>query len=638
MGGRRWGAFGAGLLVAGTLAAVTGVIETIASGGTHPPGAVDLLYGADLRLLLVLALTLILRIAFWRTGDAGFVWIPAGGWLAVELGAIVPFWLDEGHHMPSFASALGKIITLAAFIMGAFIAVLLVRTVARSRFGSRLSRWSRGAPGRIGIAAALAVAALNGFLVWRALPRSPAVTMHAEAAREAHPDVFVILIDTLRRDHLGWDGYRRPTSPNLDGLCAESYNFLAAYTPSNWTIPSVASFFTGLYPSAHGVYGDRARLPEKAWTLAEQFRGYGYQTGAFVANPLICREQGFAQGFARFFPAGRPWWSRSMRTVFERTAARSSLGGELNTWRLGFGEDVVREFLGWLDAERGHPRFGYVHLIDPHHPYHPPTAHRDAVAPGVPPGPRVTPDFLEHRTDPDCGDWECVSNPPVLAPVELEGMVANYDGEIHYADALVGRMVAGLRERGLLERCHLVVLSDHGEEFFDHRGWRHTYSIYEEVSGGILVYRPPGGVAGGRAIRRPVASLDLLRTLCERIGLEAQPSHQGHPIPELLDGTQSRVDLPVLCELPPYLYSLRLRDWKLIRRGPLHSPDWRLYDLGRDPQEAVNLANAEPDTLALLRGTLEGILASLQPAGLGEREEVNDPETLERLRALGYIR
>jgi arylsulfatase A-like enzyme len=634
-------AVGAAFLLTAGFSVAAGIAEAIASLPHTGLRLGDLFYGVNIHLLLALVVIFALRVLFWTVSDRSFPWIALAGVLVVELAVCVPFWMNQQPWMPAFASAAGKGAAAGVSLAGALIAVLLAFGASRRVPGSVSAGWTRGVRGKLGIALAFLLLVANGLAVWKEAPRKKAAAVRSNAAELERPHVVVILIDTLRRDHVSYYGYERPTSPNLDRLLGESYVFSAAYTPSTWTIPSVASLFTGLYPTAHGVHGQNWCMP-RTLSLAGHFRSYGYITAAFVANAAICEGNRYDQGFESFFPAGRPWWSRAGRTFVEGIVRRLSRAGEVSQWAERFGCEVNREFFRWLDDDSDDPRFAYLHYMNPHHPYRPPPAHRDAVAPGVQPGPRATPFLLDYLQGDECRDWECIENPPRLEPGALAGMIANYDGDIHLADSLVGDVLDGLRQRGLLDKCHLLLFSDHGEEFFDHRGWRHGYSIYEEMTGCVMAYRPPGGVSGGRVIARPVAMLDLPRSLFESLGFEIPPGHQGRVIRELAgapeaDAPVAIADQPVLSELPPYLYSLRLGDWKLIRRGAIHSPEWRLYNLVEDPQEATDLAASEPDTLAHLRGYLDGMLAWLSDASLQSEQEAPDPEILERLRALGYV-
>lgn len=655
----RWRAFGTAYLVVAGVALLAGAIETLAASSRGALSFLDLLYGINLHLLLALLVTAVLRLIFWSARPQRFLAIAMGGVLLVELGVVLAYWLNLALGVPPIATLRGKMLTALLVTGGGLVAMvltgLLVRRLSISAPPGAEPPRRSSCGSAIGLLLAILLLLVNAGIVLRALPRDGAREVPPEVAALERPDVIVILIDTLRRDHVSFFGYDRPTTPRIDELFESCYVFGNAYTPSNWTVPSVASIFTGLYPSSHGVYGHYLSVPEQALTLAEAFRGYGYETGAFVDNPAVSAANQFDQGFGVFYPSWSPWWSRSGRTFLERLARGHAERRTQASWARSDGPQVNARFFEWVDerledgsssaapgelASNSCPLFGYVHFMEPHHPYRPPHALRESVAAGAPRGPDRTPHLLKYLDDEECRDWECLSDPPRMGAEELTGMVANYDGDVRWVDELVGELVAGLQERGVLERCHLLIFSDHGEEFFDHRGWRHTYSIYEEVTGCVLAYRPPGGVprAGdGALIERPIAALDLARTLFDILGFEPPPQHQGRPIPELLGAPPPPGRQPVLCELPPHLFSLRLGEWKLVQRGGLADPDFRLFHLPSDPDEQADLAAAYPDTLQMLQGYLEGMRAALDQVTLGEREAITDPKALERLRALGYL-
>lgn len=641
----RWRAGGVGFLLAASLAVGVGVLETIVSQLRFVATAADLLYGINLHLLLALVVVLAARFVLWRVPARSFPPAALGAVAVAELALVVPYWVATASWAPVFETVTGKGFAAAMVAIGALMGGGFGWLAVRRWSGERWSRAAGSATGLVGVFAVLGLLTANGIALVSAWPRPVRPAIRPEAAQIECADVIVILVDTLRRDHLSCFGYPRPTSPNIDRLFGESYLFSAAYAPSNKTIPSVASLFTGLYPTSCGVRGPYEAIPEDAPTLAEHFRSYGHQTAAFVANLILTPQGGFAQGFDTYFPRSAPWWTHRRRTAVELIAQRlCKLPDTKMGWRIN------QAFFSWLDSRKDGPIFAYLHYMEPHSPYLPSRDDLAAVAPNAPWGPTVPPLFHDYSSDEECIDWECLENPPTLPADMLEGMIARYDGEIHALDRHIGELLEVLEARGLLERAHLLFLTDHGEQFGDHLGWYHGHSIYEELVASPMAYRPPGGLRHGVVIDRPVAMLDLLRTLLEILQLETPPMHQGRVISELLPtrGTQASppassefyraVETAVLSELPPHLYTLRLGQWKLVRRGHRDAPDWGLYRLSQDPGERVDLCLAEPDTLALLRSYLLATLASLEQERLDLMRTTLDQETLRQLRDLGYIR
>ena len=633
-----WRSAGAAFLFNGTLAVLIAVAEGLLSGRGNvgvQAGFADYLYGIHLHLLIALLAAFATRIVDWKASETSYPLISLSVFLMIELGVVGAYWAGTADFVPRFYTREGKLVTAALLTSGAFTGLLLAYLIGRAFPRQAWLRWARRGLGAAGLLIAVVLIVLTGLRLWSARPHSAAHVVRTDAAQLERPNVIVLLVDTLRRDHLSFFGYDRATSPELDRLFGESFVFTSAYTPSTWTIPSVASLFTGFYPSSHGVTSALHGIPEDAPTLAEHFRSYGYRTAAFVGNPILTGRNGFAQGFGHYFPPDPPWWSFHNRTAIERIATQLRRPGTQGlAWKL------AEEALRWARHDPQKPLFLYVHFMEPHSPYAPPAQNRRAVAPDAPPGSAEPPRLHNHLSEienPDCHDWECLTNPPRLPDDELAGMVANYDGEIHALDAGIGTLLDGLRELDLFDRSHLIFCSDHGEEFFDHRGWYHGNSIYEEMSACPLAYRPPGGIAGERTIARPVGLLDIVPTLCEKLGLDTPPLHQGRIIPELFGREPITQRTPVLTEWPRHLFALRLGPWKLIQRGLAEDPDWRLFDLERDPREAHDLAAALPDTLAYLKGYLDGLLAEYRQCSLGSVTTTTDPELLQRLRTLGYL-
>ncbi len=627
-----WRGLATSWLLTAPLAIVIALLEVKLSAPQYPADLPAVLHAVGLHLALALAALVLARILFWRTGAHAFPLIGLAAWLTLEMGTTAAYRLGTLAIMPPFDSPTGKVLRVALTIACLVAGLLAGWQIVRRGKGPLWQRIAGSRAALLGIALALAFTAVASIAVVRGWPRRGHAHVRPEAASLARPDVYILLVDTLRRDHLSFFGYPRPTSPNIDHLLSESYVFSSAYTPSNKTIPSIASLFTGLYPSSHGIIDPFTRIPGEAPTIAEHFRSYGYRTGACVANQIVTGRNGFDQGFDFYFPPSPPWWTRQSRTAIEILVQRLRVPS-----RAAKGWLINQRFLKWLAEGSRTPRFGYVHYMEPHSPYAPTPEDLAAVAPGAPPGPGTPPFFQRYIQSEDCIDWLCLESPPVLSADALAGMVARYDGEIHLVDRRVGQLIDTLRARGVLDRAHLILASDHGEEFADHRGWFHGHSIYEELTGCALAYRPPGGLAPGRVISRPVSQLDLWATLFTILGMESPPLHQGESIPELLGEPAPSSRRAVVSELPPHLYSLRLGRWKLIQRGPVGAPQLQLFDLAADPREQIDLAGALPDTLALLHDHLTGLIAGRSQTRLGSVQTSIDPRTLERLRSLGYV-
>src|SRR5581483_11201511 len=301
----------------------------------------------------------------------------------------------------------------------------------------------------------------------------------APAARADRPDVLLVTVDTLRADHVGAYGYARATSPHLDALARQGALFEVAYSPMGATGPAHATLFTSRQPIAHGVGRNGVPLPDDLPTLAGLLTAAGYRSAAFVSAFPVASRFGFGRGFEHyddaFGPSGgtvswrRRWRRRGATGAFDRRGA-----------------ETVDRALAWLGASaRDRPRFLWVHLFDPHEPY-------DAPAP-----------------------WDRAFARPDAAT--RERAIDAYDGEILYADAQLGRLIAAfdaLAPGGLL-----VLAADHGEGLWDHGVAHHGRTLFEEEVRVPLVVRWPGRVAAGARVPQPAHLIDVLPTIAGAAGV-----------------------------------------------------------------------------------------------------------------------
>lgn len=424
----------------------------------------------------------------------------------------------------------------------------------------------------------------------------------------ARPSLVLVVIDTLRADHVGAYGYPRPTTPRLDELAARGARFSAAHASTSWTLPSVVSMLTGTYPAEHGVDMADASLNEKRATITTVLQAAGYETAAFSANvAFVTDAQGIAHGFDHFetvVPAGE------------------------DPFNGGAGADRVTDAaLAWLGS-RTKPRvpyFLYVHYFDPHGPYHPPKeyAARLGVAPDEPmyadPG-RTTPAMLGN----------------VPGEQDLATLRALYDGEIAFTDAEVGRLLDGLR--GAAGDGPIVaVTADHGEEFGDHGGMQHGRTLFEELLHvPLLVF---GGSAPGLVVETPVSLISLAATFADYAGVVPAPAFVGSSLVPVLRG-QPMAPTMLFADLstPTGQHRVAAIDgsWKLVLdRGFAPS----LFDLGTDPHEAVSRHQTEKSkTMALQKAASAHNKTSFKARGTAPPvKNTIDAARGSRLRALGYI-
>jgi arylsulfatase A-like enzyme len=485
------------------------------------------------------------------------------------------------------------------------------------------------------------------------------------AASARRPNVLVVVLDTLRADHLGCYGSPRPVSPRLDSLAQRSALFENAQSAAPLTVASLLSLCTSLYPEVHGVQGalNPGRMSEHVRTLAEVLAEAGYATAAFTEGGYANPQFGLGQGF-QTFPAHPE----------DRDPNVSNL---LGTSRL---DDNLARACDWLKGARAKPFFLLFHTYEVHQPnFVRPEAMR-ALRPGFDEAAdharaasvierwnrERTADaagcqtLLEHLyqcpltglpslSDPEgfeklahgfgCGPEDAVSNEKLLALVR-----DLYDAALRYTDEQLERLWTALDELQLAEETIVVVVSDHGEGLGQHGEMEHSNVLHDEALRVVLLIRVPGKSLAPRRIREQVRTIDLMPTLLELTGVSTQGlALQGRSLVPLMRGEKEaarvafsharRVD-----ERQNAQFTVREGDWRLIDE-PKASKQW-LFDLAQDPQALTDVAAQHPDVVARLAGLLAQ--QAQQDAYLREKigsapgELVIDEQTLKELRALGY--
>lgn len=404
--------------------------------------------------------------------------------------------------------------------------------------------------------------------------------------------------DALRADHLSVYGYARATSPHAAALAAQAIVFEHAAASASWTLPSMATQFTGRHPGSHGAVMNK--LATRAPTLWSTLASSGFTVLGSTANAFVSDRHGLGDGF-------------DVLTLSERRAA-----GQL------------RELLERLDEWPGGDLALFVHMIDPHLPYDPPEAQRLRFDVGY--RGRPTGDNHFHRRGP-------------IGPAERRQLEALYDAEIAANDEALGVFFEQLRGRGLLQRAVVVYTSDHGEEFQEHGTFLHGATLYQEVLHVPLILAAPGLAA--RRVSAPVSLVDLAPTVLDLLGAPALAGAQGRSLRALMEG-RPQASAPVFAEtvLTPdrsQLVAVRLGDRKYIARlprGALGAPvvAEHLYDLRTDPGETRDLLRGtEPADATILRRLVEDYLARTRAEAQPTRTVVLDAEAEAKLRAWGYI-
>jgi len=434
-------------------------------------------------------------------------------------------------------------------------------------------------------AAALAVlaAVLTVVLVLsRRPPRSDREAVARIASLRPAPhdlNVVIVTLDTTRSDRLGCYGFSGIETPHIDALARQGVVFENATSTAPLTFPSHSSIFTGLIPPHHGARDNGGFfLDDARTTLAERLKAAGYATGAFIGAWVLESRWGLAQGFDEYSDR----FDLSKYKVI-------SLGTVQKP-----GDEVMDGALKWLDSVRQRRFFAWVHLYDPHAPYEPPE-----------------PFASRYRGQP-------------------------YLGEIAYTDKVVGRLTSWLETQGLMDRTIVVVVGDHGESLGDHGEASHAYFIYGATTHVPLIVRTPWGLTGRSAAQ--VSTVDILPTVLDVVGLAPQEGIDGRSLARALFDPAATLDHSAYSEtyFPRYHFGWQhLRSLRDDRYTYVDAPRPELYDRSQDPGETRNVFKAYSQRAEALRLRLEE-MSRTTDAQAPERKQL-DPETLQRLAALGYV-
>jgi arylsulfatase A-like enzyme len=494
-----------------------------------------------------------------------------------------------------------------------------------------------------------------------AVPPKPVdVAVHAE---DDKPPIVLIVLDTLRADHLKRFGYHRNTMPNLERFADEHATIaIKSFANGAHSLPSHASIFTGLYPPRHGAHNplvDDANPPPHAYpleetdqTLAAVLRDNGYWSVGIAANygPLS-PEFGLGQGFMHYeaFPSPRlevrqrsPWALspgsqeplQKMLSLLDEIPPFSFDGFFMGPNYRRSGE-ITSHAISVLDEAEDAPLFLFINYFDPHAPYYPPPAFRDTFA----------------GRNPSLGVWglkESIRRAVLtggrdLSEQEYAHVTSLYDGELTYLDTELGRLLRRLEQHPRWEDMLVIITSDHGEAFGEHRYVDHGVSLYNElISVPVIIKAGKKRAASipdaGSAESAIIQSVDILPTVLQYAGIGIPPDIDG------VAWGSGRSDAYAwqfveqsFLQYGRERYSRELRavasgDWKLIESS---GGAQELYNLVNDPTESHDLQSGSPAIGEAMTLKLQAH-NELRRRGMSDPGDVS-PEAMERLRSLGYV-
>jgi len=406
---------------------------------------------------------------------------------------------------------------------------------------------------------------------------------HKKMSFDGRLNIFLIVIDALRPDHLGCYGYKRETSPEIDNIAKEGVMFERVISQSSWTKPSMASLLTSTYPEVHGVTNITDCLSHHDDFLPTILQKVGYITGCIQTNPFLTSPSGFDQGFDHYL--------------------------ELFDSAPGVYKPRVQESIAivsdWLDQFGNSPFFLYLHLLDTHNPYSPQALY------------------------------------DIFGPAEKD----RYDGEILCVDNHIGIIRELLFQKGLGEKTVFIITADHGEEFEEHGSRFHAKHLYEEVLRVPLIISSPDVLPSGLSVTSQARSIDIVPTILELLGLPLTENHQGETLCAFLN-TESTSDRLAISQIgssdsktTDKLISVNDGKFKLIWNQKDDSK--KLYNLESDQGECKNAINQQPKVARDLHSHAEELVSREGGNAFHykkkSKQEQFDEDLLLRLKGLGYI-
>lgn len=448
------------------------------------------------------------------------------------------------------------------------------------------------------------------------------------AGRPQH--VILITVDTLRSDMIGAEHDGAAPTPAIDALFADSTVFTGARAAAPWTKPSVASILTGLSPLVHGATHRTRILPPEVHTLAEHMQDAGYTTIGVGLNVHLEPVFRFQQGFDEYwFPARNDWGVSLGARILEYLDGHR--WPEIFPTTTAIADRAIERLASRTDE----PVFLWIHILDPHWPYHPP----EGFVPPRSPDSRIADRWGEHDTV-----TNVQAGSTKLGAADQERVRDLYRGEIAYVDTNLARLIDFLKSAGIYDDALIAFTSDHGEEFWEHGGFEHGHTMFDEVLRVPLAFKLPGGTLKTR-FDAIVTNESLTPTLLDLVGQPNTKNAFTSPsLAPYLDPTlEEPAPAPIFSAATYYHGEKRAVIFDGLKAVlELDTGRMQLYELATDPQEMSSLTAARPEDVKraaeLLGARVEAANALREAIGLDEDQTVDAGDAIKRaLDKLGYL-
>lgn len=461
------------------------------------------------------------------------------------------------------------------------------------------------------------------------------------------PNVFFVVMDDVRHDHLSCYGYPRKTTPNIDKIAEEGVLFENAFSTSPWSPPSHASMFTGLYPSGHGVLGENLYLGKEIPTIPEIFSSRGYQTLGISRNIFVSPQLGFHCGFDKFVD------ELPIELRLKRFWDWIIFGLETDTralmYRWIYHAIIFQEIKKWISLSRkkNKPFFIFINYLDAHLPHQPPQPFRERFG-------KVCNHQIDLKKIEDCFNKRFGhpynAKEVRMTKVEWDFVKSRYDAEIAYIDFFLGKVFDHLKKYELFNNTFILVTSDHGENFGDHQLAGHSFCLYDTLLHIPLIINYPKYTSLRKRISSIVSTVDIFPTLKGILNIKRKDDIDGK---NLIPFEERLYHKYILAEYGPPINTIKSmrrlcpnsnsaiynKSLKCIRSDNFKyiiasNGKEELYNLEKDPGESKNIINEMRKKAEELSSKLS---EELRSPPIGRRVVAFDDEQKKRLQALGYL-